>query len=129
MCNPLIDHHGRIHDYLRVSLIEKCNLRCRYCMPANPGWTAGEQLCTTDELLQLIDQFIDLGVSKVRLTGGEPLVHRDFDLILKQLSGKGVELAMTTNGLLIDRHVKVLSKYGLKNINVSLDTLIPERFR
>jgi len=125
---PLKDGYGRVHDYLRVSLIEKCNLRCRYCMPENPVWTPKEELCTTEELLSLIDTFIDLGVKKVRLTGGEPLVRKDFDYILEKLAGRGVELAMTTNGILIDRHIEKLKEHGLNKINLSLDTLIPERF-
>ena len=128
MKKPLVDKHGRIHDYLRVSLIEKCNLRCRYCMPENPDWTPKEELCTTQELLQLMDLFISMGVKKVRLTGGEPLVRKDFDVILKHLAKKDVELSMTTNGLLIDRHISLLKGNGLRKINVSLDTLIPRRF-
>lgn len=128
MSEPLIDKHGRIHNYLRVSLIEKCNLRCRYCMPENPDWTPKEELCTTDELLTLIDRFIELGIDKVRLTGGEPLVRKDFNTILEHLAGRGIELSMTTNGILIDRHIRNLKDHGLLKINVSLDTLIPERF-
>ncbi len=128
MKKPLVDKYGRVHDYLRVSLIEKCNLRCRYCMPENPDWTPKEELCTTQELLQLMDLFISMGVSKVRLTGGEPLVRKDFDVILKHLAKKEVELSMTTNGLLIDRHISLLKDNGLRKINVSLDTLIPGRF-
>lgn len=128
MKEPLIDKHGRVHDYLRVSLIEKCNLRCRYCMPENPDWTPKEELCTTDELLALIDLFISMGVKKVRLTGGEPLVRKDFDVILRHLAAKPVELSMTTNGVLIDRHIPLLKENGLRKINVSLDTLRPERF-
>jgi molybdenum cofactor biosynthesis protein A len=128
MKDPLIDKHGRIHDYLRVSLIEKCNLRCRYCMPENPDWTPPEELCTTTELLKLMDLFISMGMKKVRLTGGEPLVRKDFDVILKHLAGKPVELSMTTNGVLIDRHIPMLKENGMRKINVSLDTLRQERF-
>ncbi len=125
---PLVDKYGRVHDYLRVSLIEKCNLRCRYCMPENPEWTPKEKLCTTEELLRLIDLFISLGVRKVRLTGGEPLVRSDFDVILRHLADKDVELSMTTNGVLIDRYIPLLKQNGLCRINVSLDTLNPGRF-
>jgi len=128
MKQPLIDSHGRVHDYLRVSLVEKCNLRCRYCMPENPEWTPGDQLCTTKELLAIIEEFISYDIRKIRLTGGEPLVRKDFDVILEHLSGRGIELSMTTNGVLIDQHITLLHKHGLKKINVSLDTLIPARF-
>ncbi len=128
MKKPLVDEHGRVHDYLRVSIIEKCNLRCRYCMPEDPEWTPKEDLCTTDELLELVDTFISLGVKKVRLTGGEPLVRHDVDIILKTLAERGVELAMTTNGILVDQYIALFEKCGLNRINVSLDTLKPNRF-
>jgi molybdenum cofactor biosynthesis protein A len=128
MKDPLVDSHGRVHDYLRVSLIEKCNLRCRYCMPENPDWTPKEDLCTTEELLQLIDQFMEFGIKKVRLTGGEPLVRKDVDVILEHLSGYDAELSMTTNGILADRYLSLLKKYGVNKLNVSLDTLKPDKF-
>ena len=128
MKKPLVDSHGRVHDYLRVSVIEKCNLRCRYCMPENPDWTPKEDLCTTEEMLELIDQFLEFGIKKIRLTGGEPLVRSDIDVILEHLSGRDVELSMTTNGVLVDRYISLLKEYGVMKLNVSLDTLIPERF-
>ncbi len=128
MSPTLTDSFGRKHTYLRVSLVEKCNLRCRYCMPENPEWTPGEQLCTTEELIHLMDTFIRLGVTKVRLTGGEPTMRKDFSKILEWLSGKDVELSMTTNGTLIHRFTDQLEQHGLEKLNVSLDTLNPERF-
>ncbi len=128
MNQPLTDGFGRQHTYLRVSLVEKCNLRCRYCMPEEPEWTPGHQLCTTEELLLLMDTFIKLGVTKVRLTGGEPTMRKDFTRILAWLSRQDVELSMTTNGTLIHRFIDDLKRYGLYKLNVSLDTLNPVRF-
>jgi molybdenum cofactor biosynthesis protein A len=124
----LTDGFGRVHDYLRVSVVEQCNLRCRYCMPEEPEWTPRDQLCTTDELLSLIRTFLDLGVRKIRLTGGEPLVRKDISRILKELTGCGAELSMTTNGTLTDRYISELKSAGVYKLNVSLDTLRPERF-
>lgn len=127
---PLIDGHGRVHDYLRISLTERCNLRCVYCMPAE-----GIQLRPSDEFMQaheiesLARTFVGMGVSKIRLTGGEPLVRRDFPDILARLARLPVELAITTNAVLVHRFLDELVAAGLTAVNVSLDTLRPDRFR
>ena len=127
--SQLIDTYGRVHDYLRVSLTERCNLRCHYCMPeAGIPLLPKKDLCTYEELLSLIDIFCKLGVRKIRITGGEPLVRKDAHKIFSALGERPVELALTTNGLLVDRFLKTFKDCGLKNVNVSLDTLQPERF-
>ena len=127
---PLYDSHGRLHDYLRVSLTERCNLRCTYCMPADGvDLSPKSHLCTYEELMDLIDTFIDLGVKKVRITGGEPLVRKDVEKVFDALGKRPVELALTTNGLLVNRFIDTFESCGLKNINLSLDTLDPVRFQ
>ena len=126
----LYDTHGRIHDYLRVSLTERCNLRCHYCMPEDGiPLSPKDELCSYEELLSIIDTFCELGVRKIRITGGEPLVRRDVDKFFRALGKRPVELALTTNGLLVDQFIDTFASIGLRNINVSLDTLSPDRFR
>lgn len=129
MTEPLFDSFGRKHDYLRVSLTERCNLRCRYCMPEEGiELSPRDHICTRQELLRLIDEFIRLGVRKVRLTGGEPLVRKDAGEIIDALAERPVSLAMTTNAVLVDRHLERMKKAGLTNLNVSLDSLDADRF-
>lgn len=126
---PIIDKHGRVHNYLRLSLTERCNLRCRYCMPEEGiDLSPKHAVCTYEELLELCDIFISLGVNKIRLTGGEPLVRKEVGKIIKELGRRPVELALTTNGFLVDRYISLFKEVGLLNINVSLDTLSPEKF-
>ena len=126
----LQDTFGRQHNYLRISLIEKCNLRCSYCMPANGvPLTPKSQLMQADEILKIAKVFVRNGVDKIRLTGGEPLVRKDFTDILKKLSDLPVKLSVTTNAVLADRYIEDFRKYGLNDINVSLDTLLPEKFK
>lgn len=125
----LTDSFGRKHNYLRISLTEKCNLRCTYCMPENGvELSPREELMTTAELVEIATLFVNNGVTKIRLTGGEPLLRKDFPEILTQLSKLPVELSLTTNAILVDRHIDTFKKCGLENINVSLDTLNPEKF-
>ncbi|MCM8569094.1 GTP 3',8-cyclase MoaA [Gramella jeungdoensis] len=125
----LTDKFNRQHNYLRISLIEKCNLRCAYCMPANGvPLTPKHQLMQADEILEIAKVFVKNGVDKIRLTGGEPLVRKDFSDILKKLSKLPVRLSITTNAVLADRFIEDFKKYGLNDINVSLDTLLPEKF-
>lgn len=128
MQNPLQDSFGRIHDYLRISLTERCNLRCFYCMPAE-GVHLSEKhkLMTSEEILGFAKIFSSLGVKKIRLTGGEPLVRKDAGDIIKNLSGLPVKLAITTNGILIDQFLDQLKAAGLTSINVSLDSLREEK--
>ncbi len=126
----LQDSFGREHNYLRISLIEKCNLRCAYCMPADGvPLTPKSQLMTAEEIFEIAKTFVAQGVDKIRLTGGEPLVRKDFAEILKNLATLPVKLSITTNAVLTDRFIEDFKKYGLNDINVSLDTLLPEKFK
>ena len=128
----LTDGHGRHHSYLRVSLTERCNLRCTYCMPAEGlQLTPREALLQPEELLRLVRLFALGGVSKVRLTGGEPTVRRDLEDVVAAVRGvAGVEhVAMTTNGLVLRRdRLRALRRAGLDALNISLDTLREDRF-
>jgi len=125
----LYDSHQRFHNYLRISLIEKCNLRCTYCMPsAGIQLSPKESLMTSDEVYEIARVFMQHGVDKIRLTGGEPLLRKDFGVILERLSTLDASLALTTNGVLLDRYIDDLKRAGLRKINFSLDTLNPESF-
>lgn len=125
----IIDQHHRKHDYLRISLTERCNLRCFYCMPEEGVPLAPKQhLMTYEEILAIAKVFVQLGVRKIRLTGGEPLVRKDVGVILEALGKLPVQLAMTTNGILVHKHIATLKKAGLKAINISLDTLDRDKF-
>lgn len=129
----LLDRHGRRHTYLRISLTEKCNLRCRYCMPAE-GVRLSEagSLLSTDEVVRLAGLFVGAGVTKIRLTGGEPTVARELEEVcerLGRLRAHGLRtLAITTNGLILERKLAAMKAAGLNMINVSLDTLVPAKF-
>jgi len=127
--NILKDKFSRQHTYLRISLTELCNLRCTYCMPAE-----GIQLSTKshimsfEEVYTIAKTFVDNGVTKIRLTGGEPLVRRDVDVILKKLATLPVELAISTNAVTVDRFIDTFRSCGIQNINVSLDSLNAKKF-
>lgn len=125
----IIDQFQRQHDYLRISITERCNLRCFYCMPEQGvALTQKSDLMTYEEILQLANIFVDMGVRKIRLTGGEPLVRKEVDFIIKALGQLPIELAMTTNGVLVDRHLPAFRQAGLRKINISLDSLQAKRF-
>jgi cyclic pyranopterin phosphate synthase len=125
----LQDSFGRVHDYLRISLTDHCNFRCSYCMPVEEmEWMPQSKLMSAQEIVKLAEVFVSLGVKKIRLTGGEPLVRKDFGQILEELARLPVELTMTTNGILIPQYLEALKKAGVRSINVSLDTLQPEKF-
>jgi len=125
----LTDDFGRKHNYLRISLLEKCNLRCTYCMPADGiALSPKASLMTADEIFALAQTFVENGVDKIRLTGGEPLLRKDFPEIISKLSSLKTSLSITTNGILIDRHIDVLKQSGIKKINLSLDTLVSSKF-
>ncbi len=127
--NILTDSFGRKHNYLRISLTEKCNLRCTYCMPADGvPLSPRSHLMNAHEIKQITDIFVANGVNKIRLTGGEPLVRKDFRAILRNLSALNVTLAITTNAILVDRFIDEFKICGLQNINVSLDTLKSNKF-
>ncbi len=129
----LADGFGRIHDYLRISVTDRCNLRCRYCMP--PGGidaATREELLSYEELFRIARVLAKRGVNKVRVTGGEPFVRRDLPLLFAKLSQipELERLAVTTNGQLIGRHLEDLrNETRLSRINFSLDSLDPERYR
>ncbi|KAE8749840.1 hypothetical protein FOCC_FOCC003308 [Frankliniella occidentalis] len=129
--DPLTDSFGRYHNYLRISLTERCNLRCTYCMPGDGvSLTPRENLLTTDEIVHLARLFVKQGVDKIRLTGGEPTVRKDVTEIvgrLNELDGLRT-IAMTTNGLTLTRQLVNLQKAGLNLLNISLDTLQPARY-
>ncbi len=126
------DGLGREIDYLRISVTDKCNLRCRYCMPPH-GITplAHEEILTLEEIVRLVGIMEQLGIRKVRLTGGEPMVRKNLPWLVEQIHGLcGIrEIAMTTNGTLFAPQAKVYREAGLTAVNISLDTLDPERFR
>ena len=127
--NNIIDQFGRVHDYLRISLTERCNLRCFYCMPEEGiALRPKAEFMRTDEVIRMAETFVDLGVKKIRLTGGEPLVRSDAEQILEKLSKLPVELAITTNGILVDNFFDTIKASGIRSINVSLDSLSKEKF-
>ncbi|WP_031428847.1 GTP 3',8-cyclase MoaA [Flavimarina sp. Hel_I_48] len=126
----LQDSFGRQHNYLRISLIEKCNLRCTYCMPEEGVMlTPREQLMTAKEIIAIARIFVENGVDKIRLTGGEPLLRKDFSEIAAALSELPVRLSITTNAILVDRYLEDFKKYRIWDINASLDTLKTDKFR
>ncbi|MBI3133547.1 MAG: GTP 3',8-cyclase MoaA [Bacteroidetes bacterium] len=124
----LIDSHNRKHTYLRISLTERCNLRCTYCMPEEGIQLRDRaEFMTQEETLELAKKFVALGVTKIRLTGGEPLIKKNFRELLQQLSKLPVEISITTNGILLDLYFDDLEKAGVKSLNISLDSLIEEK--
>ncbi|MBF2709809.1 GTP 3',8-cyclase MoaA [Flavobacterium soyangense] len=126
----LTDDFGRKHNYLRISLIEKCNLRCTYCMPADGILLSPKKdIMTADEIYAIAKTFVNNGVDKIRLTGGEPLLRKDFLEIIAQLALLKTEISITTNGILIDKHIEVLKQNNVKKINLSLDTLVASKFQ
>ena len=127
--SPLTDSFDRHHNYLRISLTERCNLRCSYCMPVDGvQLSPAEHLMNANEIFSIAQTFVKFGVTKIRLTGGEPLVRKDFPEILELLSSLNVELSLTSNAVSIDRHFEQLKKAGEKTVNISLDTLKASRF-
>ena len=128
MTAGLVDTFGRVATDLRVSLTDKCNLRCTYCMPAEGlPWLPAPELLTDDEMVRLITVAAGLGVKTVRLTGGEPLIRPGVVGLIERLAGI-VDLSLTTNGLGLTRLAQPLADAGLRRVNVSLDTLRPQRF-
>src|ERR1700676_356600 len=127
----LIDQFGRPLRSLRVSVTDRCNLRCRYCMPQEEYiWLPRQELLTFEEIEQLVEVFTSLGVEDVRLTGGEPLLLRDLPQLVRMLAANPRirDLAITTNGILFAEHAEELRAAGLHRVTLSLDTLRPERF-
>src|SRR5580693_4471397 len=128
----MIDPFGRAITYLRVSVTDRCDLRCVYCMAEDMTFLPRRDLLTLEELDRLCGAFIRLGTTKIRITGGEPLVRRDVMTMFGSLGarlGHGLnELTVTTNGTQLTRHAPALRAAGVRRVNVSLDTLSPELF-
>jgi cyclic pyranopterin phosphate synthase len=128
---PLVDGHGRAMGDLRVSVTDRCNFRCQYCMPAEGlPWLERSEVLSFEELERLVGLFVDLGVRSVRLTGGEPLVRRDLPGLVRRLAGlDGLQdLSLTTNGFLLARDAAALVQAGVRRFNVSIDSLQRDRF-
>jgi cyclic pyranopterin phosphate synthase len=126
----LVDGFGRLHNSLRISVTDRCNFRCVYCMPEEVEFYPKEQILTYEEILRLARIAARLGVDKIRLTGGEPLVRRDVPVLVRALAEMGTlrDLSLTTNGVRLAELARPLREAGLKRLNVSLDSLDPERF-
>jgi len=132
MTTQLIDPFGRCIDYLRLSLTDKCNMRCFYCIPKGfKDFHTPAEWLTYDEVSRVVKVFAEMGVSRFRLTGGEPLVRQGVSGLVRELSSiDGVDdLSLSTNASLLDQHAHDLKAAGISRINVSLDTLQPDRFR
>lgn len=127
----MLDRFNRKINYLRISVTDRCNLRCRYCMPEEGvTFIAHKDILSFEEIREVVKVAVPLGIDKIRLTGGEPLVRRDIvELVRMIASVEGVkDLAMTTNGLSLEKFAEPLAKAGLHRINISLDTTDPEKF-
>ncbi|HLJ13215.1 MAG TPA: GTP 3',8-cyclase MoaA [Bryobacteraceae bacterium] len=131
MTGPLIDTYGRLHDNLRISVTDRCNIRCFYCMPEhNVKFVERAEILSFEEIERLVRVAASLGVRKIRITGGEPLVRKDLPVLIEKLGRiPGIEdVALTTNGVLLAEQAEGLYKAGLRRINVHLDTLDRQRF-
>jgi GTP 3',8-cyclase len=131
MRQPLVDGHGRAIGDVRISVTDRCNFRCQYCMPAEGlPWLQREELLTYEEIARLVGLFGSMGVHDVRLTGGEPLARRELWHLVEMLSADANvhDLSLTTNGYMLERQVGRLVAAGLRRVNVSLDSLAPDRF-
>ena len=123
------DSYGRDIHYLRISLTDKCNMRCVYCMSEDMVFRHNDELMTTAEILRLVNVFARLGIDKIRLTGGEPTIHPDLLTIVRGIRAAGItRISMTTNGLRLAELARPLKDAGMERVNVSVDTLDPNRF-
>jgi cyclic pyranopterin phosphate synthase len=131
MTKQLTDTFGRVHNNLRISVTDRCNLRCTYCMPEDVVFMDRSELLTFEEITRFVEVAAPLGIDKIRLTGGEPLMRRDLPRLVRMLTSvAGIrEVGLTTNGILLAGHAQALYDAGLRRINISLDTLDPGRFR
>ena len=126
----LLDTHGRTHRSLRISIVDKCDLRCTYCMPEDQHFLRREELMTRSEITTIARLFVDrFGIDKIRLTGGEPLLRPDVVDIVRDLNAMGVKLGLTTNAVSLHKYIDQLLDAGLRSLNVSLDTFDAERFK
>jgi len=130
--STLVDRFGRVHNYLRISVTDRCNLRCVYCMPEEGVHFADSaSLLSYDQIVEVVEAGAALGITKLRITGGEPLVRPGLPSLISRLSAiAGIEdIALTTNGIFLAKHAEALREAGLKRVNISLDTLDPVRFQ
>lgn len=128
----LVDTYGRVHRDMRVSLTDRCSLRCNYCMPADfADWIPGEHLLSTDELMLVLEVATEMGINQMRLTGGEPLLRPDVVDVVRRLNAlpHAPRISLTSNGLQLPKLARDLAEAGLERVNVSLDTLDPKRFK
>lgn len=127
----LTDKFGRNINYLRLAIVDRCNLRCTYCMPENGlTWIKQNELMTDEEMLRICSVFTKMGVDKIRITGGEPFVRKNSIELIRKISELDglTDLSLTTNGLLTEPYIPELKKFGIKSVNLSLDTLNKDRF-
>ena len=131
MSIDLLDSFGRKHNYLRVSITDSCNFRCLYCMPEEPlSATPSSKMMSADEVFGISKIFVDsFGISKIRITGGEPLVRRDFSEIITKLATLNVKLGITTNGVILDKYFDLFEETHIRDLNISIDSLDRERFK
>lgn len=130
--NQLIDNFGRVHTYLRISVTDRCNLRCTYCMPAEGiALKRKDEILSYEEIYRLAKVFVEMGINKIRLTGGEPLVRKDLEILVEKLKSlPGLKtLAITTNAVLLKDKVSILKGLGLNALNISIDSLQKDRFK
>jgi len=127
----MYDKYNRKINYLRVSVTDRCNLHCKYCMhESNVKWLDHQDILTYEEITHVVKTAVKLGINKIRLAGGEPLIRKDILHLVSMLASiKGIEdLAMTTDGVLLEQFAKPLAEAGLKRVNISLDTIDPEKY-
>jgi GTP 3',8-cyclase len=125
----LMDTHNRVHNYLRISLTDNCNLRCFYCMPEEEvDFTPHKKLMQVDEIETIAKVFVNQGVNKIRLTGGEPLIRKDAAKIIERLAQLPIKLTITTNGIRLHDFIDQFQRIGLRSLNISLDTLDQAKF-
>jgi GTP 3',8-cyclase len=128
---PLVDTFGRVADDLRISVTDRCNFRCTYCMPAEGlAWLPKDQILTFEELTRLLEVFVRLGVRSLKVTGGEPLVRSDLPLLVRMFRevGPDLDISLTTNGVLLDRLAGPLAEAGIDRATISCDSLLRHRF-
>jgi len=126
----LVDSYGRVARKLRISVTDRCNFRCQFCMPRNPVWLPHSEILTYEEIQRIVSLLSQMGVRRVRLSGGEPLVRRDVDKLVEMLAviPEIEDVSMTTNGFLLEEKAEILKRAGLRGVTVSLHSLKPERF-
>lgn len=124
MTPQIIDKFGREHTYLRISITDRCNLRCFYCMPEEGiELTDKPNIMTLEEIVGIAQRFVKLGVDTIRITGGEPLIRKNAEFLFRELAKLGVTLKLTTNGIILDKYFDIFQDIGLRKINISFDTL------